>query len=364
MGDTYDDALAEVGDSWDADPNDGNWFDGVERPPRAEDKVRRHRGNGRPYIRALDPQTGAVLAKETLMTRVTTYIKGIDAKEALIRWYQRQVAKGIATRPDMFLAQIMQFQDDRQGLDRVCEQAKEAAAAGDKAYIGTAVHALTERWDLGLPLQIVPPQYQGDLQAWVDVMKYFQIRDIERLMVHDEIQTAGTPDRVVRYLPCEVPMADDSGEVVGVCGREHYILDLKTGRVDNYTELEIAMQLGIYSRSKYYDLSTGERTATDDICQHRGIVIALPAGSGVAVTHWVDIWTGWEIAYEVARRVRWARSQKGLMRVFDPQPNLFFEIEKADSRDALRRLRAEHLAAWTPAHTLHAIARLESMPGS
>ncbi|MCP6756327.1 hypothetical protein NL533_32370, partial [Klebsiella pneumoniae] len=64
-------------DTWGGEPAEVLTYDGIERPERAEDQVRRNH-DGRPYIKAVDPETGEVLDKEVMYSRVTTYIKCVD----------------------------------------------------------------------------------------------------------------------------------------------------------------------------------------------------------------------------------------------------------------------------------------------
>lgn len=340
----------ELGDSWTGEPPEIQSLvhDGIERPWRAEDFVRRA-PNGRPYIRAVDPGTGEVLVKEVTYTRVTKYIDCIDENALLQKWERRQFALGFAAFPEHFAAQVMQWQHSREELDKVCYKAKERAGGDDSREIGTAVHALTERHDRNLPLGVIPPYYQGDLGAWVDATRYFEMVRIEEMMVNDTLQTAGTPDRIVRYLPC------------AVCGRTLYVLDLKTGRVDHYTELQQAMQLGLYANSDFYDLATGVRTKHDDICRDKAVVVHLPAGTGRAETQWVDIATGWETVRDVVPLVRAARRISGLLVRFTPVPDLYALIDQADSRDALNRLYLEHRGIWQQEHTDYGMKRAETL---
>lgn len=338
----YDD---EIGDPWTGEKPKVLKYDGIERPPRTEDLVRRNH-DGRPYIRALNDD-GTVSEREIMHSRVTTYIKCVDDTSLLDWWKRRQQAKGFAMAPDYFQAVIMQHWEDREGLNKICEEATKRAGAQDQAAIGTAVHALTEQHDQGWHIPFVPDKYQADLLAWVDATRHFEIIEIEQMMVNDVLRTAGTPDRVVRYHRCSN------------CGRDKYILDLKTGRVDHYTELQIAMQLGLYGNSDFYNFDTGERRPHEDICRCQAIVINLPAGTGEAIVQWVDIYTGWEVVVEVARRVREARKHKNLLRAFVPTADLFTLIERAETRSDLDRVYHEHRGIWTPEHTAAATTKVK-----
>jgi hypothetical protein len=321
--------------------------DGIPQPPRLEHAIRRHGGNGRPYVRIKMP-TGEILDTETTYARVTTFIKCVDRSEALDRWQQQRAMEGFGARPEEFQARVVSAQGDRDALNGIWLAALDAGGAKAAAEMGTAMHRVCEWNDIGHLPRYLPEPYTTGLVAWIRTTEFFDFHKIEQFMVHDGIQVGGTPDRVVRYLPCEN------------CGRHYYILDLKTGRVDDFTELQIAMQLGIYANSDYYDPSTGIRIPQDNICRCKGIIVKLDFTSGTAITYWTDIYTGWEIATEVATRVHAARKNKGLLVPFAPTPNLDFLIETAESRDVLKSLYHRHKGGlWMAEHTAAAERRIE-----
>jgi hypothetical protein len=280
------------------DPYDEHVFRGVVRPPRDEDKIRRTM-KGRPYIKEIDI-LGNLTGKEVTYTRVTHYIDCVDDKSNLARWDERMLVQGLlGERGRRWRAEASaNMTDDRKKqLNLLIKKIKESAGAEDKAAIGSAVHAITERYDLGLELGRMDEDCVADLQAYEEATEGLRHVHIERFMVNDNLQVAGTPDRIVEYTPCSI------------CGSPYYIFDLKTGRVDAYTHNSHGMQISIYARSKLYDPRTGERTEPVQVCLHWGIVCALPAGSGSAELQWVDIQTGWSLV-GVAKQVRKARNIK------------------------------------------------------
>lgn len=337
----------EIQDSWAPKDEQSLFYDGIERPPRAEDKVRRTQ-DGRPYVRALN-EDGTVGEREVLYSRVTTYIKCVDDTSLLNDWTIRMILRGFAMKPKTYSAKVMQWQHSRTEMKKIAEDLKELGLEEDNAAIGTAVHAITERHDLGLDIPVLPEYYHDDLLAWMDVAQYFTFHRIEQAMINDELRTFGTPDRVAEYHPC------------ATCGKSRFILDLKTGRVDNYTELQIAMQLGLYANSEFYDYRTGERTPHDDICRDKAIVVHLPAGGGKAFTLWSDIWSGWTVVTEVARRVREARLKKRLLVPFIPTEDIMKKIEAAGTRADLERLYHENRGNWNGLHTERARERWETL---
>jgi hypothetical protein len=231
-------------------------------------------------------------------TRCTTYVSALEDTYNLGKWQQRMVAIGLADRPDLLLAVSASQRDDKAGLNRIADQAMDAAKAGAASTTGTALHALTERIDRGEQLPIVPAAHLDDLDAYRAATRELEPLMIEQFTVLDELRIGGTPDRVVRY----------QGNA--------YIGDVKTGSID-YAAGKIAMQLAVYARSMPYDHATGERSPyPEPVDTSRGIVIHLPAGTGRCELHWIDLDAGWD-GVRLAGKVRDWRTRKGLLEPWD-----------------------------------------------
>ena len=207
----------------------------------------------------------------------------------------RMAAMGLTTRPDLLLA-ISAAGDDKLAVNGYIEEAMEVAGASKAANIGTAIHAFTERLDLGQELGPVPEQYMPDIQAYGQVTSVLSKLFIEQFSVLDKYKIAGTPDRVVEYKG------------------ERFIADLKTGRIDH--PHNIAMQLAIYANGLPYFPDTATRGTWGDINKEKAIIIHLPAGTGNCKLVFVDIKEGWK-GVEFAMKVRKWRDQKGLATPFE-----------------------------------------------
>lgn len=298
---------------------------------------------GRPLI--VPPGGG----KPVPYTRCTTYVGCLEDTYNLERWKCRQVAIGLADRPDLRLA-VVAHRDDKNKLNEVCEQAIEAAKASAAANTGTALHALTEQLDRGtLDLSTVPTDYRPDITAYRDVIAAagVTVEAIEQFGVHDHLKVAGTWDRIFT-----------------IKGRR-YIADLKTGSIE-YGMGKIAMQLAVYSRCQVYDVTTHQRTPLD-VDQDRAIVIHLPAGTGKAFLYWVDIGSGCD-AVDLAAKVRAWRARKDLHESFEyaraaaPEPDLdgdpiVRQINAATDVHQLRLLWVDNRTSWQQHHTAAAAAR-------
>lgn len=190
-------------------------------------------------------------------------------------WEKRHVALGVVDRPDIGL-QIAAHRDDKRMLNRLADQAKEAAGVSKSSNTGTALHKVTERIDLGEEVPTLPDPYQADIEAFQAATEMLEPIDVERFLVNDHVKVAGTADRLYRI----------GGRPALTVG------DTKTGKTLDYGMGKIAIQLALYSRSKGYDPETGERIDLN-IDQDWGLVVHLPAGTGTCELVWVNLQLGW-----------------------------------------------------------------------
>lgn len=261
---------------------------------------------GRPQLP--DPVTGKVRA----WTRATTHAKTVADQHGLTKWQLRMVAQGLVARPDYY-AGVAAANGDKRKLDRLCDEAKEAAAASSRANLGTALHAFTEAHDSGQVVVTVPMQWLPDYEAYVNAMREAKIvvhpEWIERLTVVPEMEVAGTFDRIVT-------MPD--GRLL--------IADLKTGADLSYSWNEIGIQLALYSRgvglwnggavAAPADRRRNFAAAYDPmppVDQHEALVMHLPVGLAKCTLHLVDLDVGWKMA-QVCYGVRAWRKRRDLHR--------------------------------------------------
>lgn len=249
----------------------------------AEVEVPRDR-YGRPMI--VPPKGG----KPVPYTRTTTVAGSLDDGTALVAWKLRMAATGLTLRNDLLLSAAA-YRDNKLEMDKLVEDAMEAAGATKQANIGTALHALTEKLDRGEDLGVIPDDYVADIQAYAETTKHFTNINIEQFCVLDKHKIAGTPDRIVEYKG------------------ERFISDLKTGSISYPSK--IAMQLAVYAHGLPYDPATATRGSWGDINTEKGIIVHLPAGSGQCTLHFVDLVHGWK-GIELAMKVRKHRDKKNI----------------------------------------------------
>lgn len=297
-----------------------------------------------------------VTGKPTAWTRATTYAKSIADTYALTQWQMRMAVKGLASRPDLYALAASTPVDDRDKLNKIAEDAKEAAAASAGANSGTALHAFSEQVDRG-ENPTVPPPWNADIRAYQSILAVHGVRIrreyIERKVVVPEVGVAGTLDRLV----------DHRGALV--------VGDLKTGQNLDYGWLEIAIQLALYARATHlWDPASRTHTPMPAVDLSHALVFHVPSGKGRAVVYEVDISAGWAAA-ELCGQVRDWRKRKDLAAalmapvarpaelIVDDLDALTVLIDTASSVGELERLWTTRSAAgtWTAMHTQAAKAR-------
>lgn len=242
-----------------------------------------------------DPETG----KERPWTRATTFAKTVAETSGLMRWQCRMVAKGVATRPDLYALAASTPIDNKATLDKIAEDAKEAAAASSGANLGTALHAFTEQLDAGGKI-VVPAPWDADITAYQIATRTAGIRvdpkHIERIVVVRDLGVAGTLDRIVAV----------DGRVA--------IADVKTGKDLSYSWGEIAIQLALYAHADAM-WDDGAYLPMPDVSQDIALVIHLPVGRARCDLYEVDIAAGWWAA-QMCEDVRTWRSRRDLAWAF------------------------------------------------
>lgn len=237
-------------------------------------------------------------------TRATTWAKTLEDTYNLEQWGNRMIALGMAIRPDLVMGAASCTKEDKQDLNQICKQAKDAAGAGSRAIIGTSLHRVTQRIDMGEVFE-VPPMFTGDVTAYTELLQKWDVRIIpefvERIVVLPDLGVAGTFDRIVEH----------EGQLK--------IADVKTGDNLDFAWLAIAIQLALYANAEtMYDPFNETHELMPDVSKTEGLVFHMPAGSGTAELYRVDLTAGWEAAL-LCGQVRALRNHKGLAeQVADP----------------------------------------------
>ena len=268
--------------------------------------------------------------KAVPMTRATTVAKALDDTEGLQKWMKRQVAFGMAQRPDLVAAAATTEPTDKKRLASIAEDAMSAAGSSAAATVGTALHRATELADLGLEVPEMFAERVGEYERTLAAAGMTVDPElVEAVLVLWQLQIAGTTDRIIGH------------------GGRNYVFDLKTG--ESVYPHSFALQLAIYAMADHvYDFRTETLRPMPEVDQDRAIICHLPAKGGPCTLHWIDISAGRE-ALEHALWVRTWRKRRDLLTPFDVP-----EVPNAEPpalevvRDELQPRRERLLAALRP----------------
>lgn len=276
-------------------------------------------------------------------TRATTYIANLEDTSALTKWKLRVLLEGVATAEasvattgsgdsataivrnlahvrdvaiekakradrkgklghgDLAALTARAWGDFKKAMDTLADELFEVGGGREKATKGTDIHKLTEIHDehgidrVGEMLTDgeISPADMADVEAYAAAIKKLgaTIVEQERVIVNDDLKVAGRLDRVVMV---KLPAIHDpkTGEIIrpAEARARRRVLDIKTGRID-YGQGKLAQQIGMYAGAKGYNLDTHEREDLK-LDQTVGLVLHLPAGSGEAHVHIVDLVLG------------------------------------------------------------------------
>ena len=286
-------------------------------------------------------------------TRATTVAHALDDQAGLDRWKTRQVARGMVElyreSPEALeesLSQVDLFSESRdinKDLDRLVLDAQDRAGSSYGSELGTTIHAWTEAVERdGVAVEDVPREVRAYIQAYVHALADAGITTVpgmvERIVVNDQWETAGTFDRVYRLA--------DGSLAIG---------DVKTSKVSslNYSWLSWATQLAIYAGAdRMLTLDGSGYEDLPPVRQDLAVVAHIPSDQpGHASLITVDLEAGRQ-ALEVAAQVRHLRHNA--RRVIAnrwplPTPNdtLEAQVRACTSQDELAALWDANQDVWT-----------------
>lgn len=262
-----------------------------------------------------DPSTGVTRA----WTRATTIAHTLDDTYHLTQHQRRMVLRGAAARPDL-LAAVPELSEDlvavaddwrkakkiKKELDRLCDEAAEAAGGSNASRLGTLLHTITEYDDAGRIAEIgdlIPDTMMADLDAYRRTMDAAglerPVEYIERIVVNSQVDGAGTLDRMVRRADFGLRIAD-----------------LKTGSSIDLAAMGFGIQFAEYANADaMFDEDSGQLVPMPEgLDKTIGIVIHLPVGKATCTLHDLNLVEGWDDAL-TAHDVRMRRARaKTLLR--------------------------------------------------
>lgn len=278
------------------------------------------------------PSTG----KTVEWTRATTFAKSISDTYTLSQWGNRCVVLGAAKRPDLVeKAQGREITRDREFLNDLAEEMKEAAGAKVAADWGTKVHSWTElcdrNWDdrWAILRDQVPDQFKSHVESYLRLLEEHGLVPVASLIEFStavlQYEVMGTSDNcylATRHLDVKLPR-----KVVRLSPGEFVIGDKKTGKDLSYGWQEICIQLSLYAQglntlgrfdwpTKTWDPKPLDAYAEPGtrVREDIGVVLHLPVdptSDKLPAVHGVDLESGWN-AVVLCERVRTWRKLKNL----------------------------------------------------
>lgn len=258
-----------------------------------------------------DLDTGQIRA----WRRATTLARTMTDEFTLNQWKQRKILEGIVRRQDLFALAAATEPEEFGVLNKIADQAADAAEANAGANNGTALHKFVQRLDLGINT-MCPPWLQAYVDAYELGMQQHRLKTrpeyIERIVVNGSVQIAGQFDRIV-FDPTDFDriVFDPTDNVLKIA-------DLKTAKLDSiqYAWLEIAIQLSCYAYAdKVWDFATQRYIDMAEFAPGLDKTTALvlhlpndvPERQANLIVYEIDLVRGWECA-QIALQIHDRRS--------------------------------------------------------
>lgn len=239
--------------------------------------------------------------------RISTFAEILDDKKGLLDWAAANAAIGVVRDAAIYaqLAHLSSAHRDpwnvpeaKAALKPLVARAQQVAGGDDAAGMGTAFHGLAELIDRGAEPEFVPPPMIPWLSEYRTTMAEWEVLDTEVFVVVEDLQVAGSGDRLLRHRK--------TGRVVAA--------DIKTGKSDPAYPLKVTVQVAAVAHGERYDQQTGTRTPLHpDIDLDHGLLIHAPIRHGEprCVLYPLDLKVGWDLA-RLAADVRQARKMPKL----------------------------------------------------
>lgn len=240
-------------------------------------------GSGAPLVK--HPTTG----KDVTYRRPSSMGKPLEDTYHLDLWAKRTVLYGAAVSPSL-VAQAANLDPatDKAKLNELAEAAIVAGKGAQAADLGTAMHSVVEKLNLGVwTIDDVPDVFRTDAEAYLSELERHGLAIVdghaELKVVNDIVRAAGTFDMILN----------------------DYVSDLKTGQSVDMGQVGIGVQLATYRWGMLYHVPTDTRSPLPPTSDSVALVVHLPYGTGTCRIIDVDLQLGWEAAQLAASAKSW-----------------------------------------------------------
>lgn len=242
------------------------------------------RANGAPMVANAE-------GKRVRLSRPSNYAKPLDDESALTNWRVDTACVGVAHDRALQAQYVALDFDDRETRKMLREKATQAGRGNEGSDIGTALHAMSERWEQD-PSFSPPSPYLESLEAYsAELERLGLISDeFECPVVNWDAGAAGTFDRLWRTTRV---LITPTGEILPI--GTLLIGDLKTNKRLDYSLASYAVQMAIYAGGTFYDVVNECEVETPEINQDWGLLMWMPSDNpGECVAFWIDLRVGRE----------------------------------------------------------------------
>ena len=236
-------------------------------------------------------------------SRPSGWGKALDDENALVSWKINTAAKGVALDPALQAEWLAVKDDDKAQKRKLQEKAIQAGRGNQASDTGTALHAMSERWE-DPDDDFNPGKFRPSLEAYsAEMLRLGIVSELfEYTVVNTEYRAAGTVDRLYRLTrPLIAP--DGSYLPIGTL----VIGDLKTGKSLDFSLPGYHVQMAIYAQGEFYNVESDMFMPTPEINQKWGIIVHMPANAETCEFIWCDLEVGNYGAYLVNEIKDWRK---------------------------------------------------------
>jgi hypothetical protein len=258
------------------------------------------RANGAPQV--------VVDGKGERYSRPSSFADPLDDKSALTNWRIDRGCLGVAGDRALQARWCALDLDDKgqnKEKQKLRDDSISAGRGAQAADIGTALHAMSVRWENDEKFS--PPEpYLSSLIAYEAAMNELGLRTerFEFQTVNVEHRCAGTADRLYRLT---MPLVTPSGSIIEA--GSFVIGDVKTGAKFEYSMPSYAVQMALYAAGQFYNVVTDEFEETPPINQEWGLIVHMPVDEpGTCQFLWCDLEVGRYGCYIVDQIKLWRKN--------------------------------------------------------